>query len=246
MNFAGISTQKNQKLIHQFFLAFIIFCFLPQFAYAGYQLDKVRIYLSQNASIDTLKVTNPDNAPTNIQAQVYAWTYKDGKEDLTPTTDIIVSPPIMKIPPNRTQLLRVGWRQPTALATEKMYRLFIMEITPEKPLTQTGVRIRLRLGVPIFISPANPIYKLDWASQGLSGKKFKVKVTNTGNVHVNLASVDLVTDDNKTVGNYPGSVYVFPGQSTSIEFNMSDVATKNLNIVAGTDRQIMRAKITLP
>lgn len=246
MNFVRISAQKKHGLVQRFFLVLALFCIMPSASYAGYQLDKVRIYLSQRNSIDTLKVTNPDNAPTNVQAQVYAWTYKDGKEDLTPTTDIIVSPPIMKIPPNRTQLLRVGWRQPTALITEKMYRLFIMEITPEKPLTQTGVRIRLRLGVPIFVAPTNPVYQLSWTSEGLSGKKFKVKVSNSGNVHVNLASVNLVTDDNKTVGNYPGSVYIFPGASVSIEFTMTDTATKNLNIVAGTDAQVMRAKITLP
>lgn len=246
MHFAGQSAEKKISSLQRFFFAFMLFCVAPQFAYAGYQLDKVRIYLSQHNSIDTLKVTNPDNAPTNIQAQVYAWTFKDGKEDLAPTTDIIVSPPIMKIPPNRTQLLRVGWRQPAAMATEKMYRLFIMEITPEKPLTQTGVRIRLRLGVPIFVAPANPVYQLNWASAGLRGKKFTVKVTNAGNVHVNLASVNLVTDDNKTIGSYPGSVYIFPGQSTNIAFTMTDVATKNLNIVAGTDAQVMRSKITLP
>lgn len=246
MHFVRIAAQKKHELIQRIFIVLALFCIMPPAAYAGYQLDKVRIYLTQRSFIDTLKVTNPDNTPTNVQAQVYAWTYKGGKEDLAPTTDIIVSPPIMKIPPNRTQLLRVGWRQPTALATEKMYRLFIMEITPEKPLSQTGVRIRLRLGVPIFVAPANPVYQLAWISEGVSGKKFKVKVTNSGNVHINLASVNLVTDDNKTVGNYPGSIYVFPGASVNIEFTMTDTATKNLNIVAGTDAQVMRAKITLP
>ncbi|HTM63534.1 MAG TPA: fimbria/pilus periplasmic chaperone [Gammaproteobacteria bacterium] len=237
---------KKFLLIKEILYGVILYLFTAQFVFAGYQLDKVRIYLSQNNSIDTLKVTNPDNTPTNVQAQVYAWTIKDGKDDLTPTSDIIVSPPIMRIPPNRTQLLRVGWRQPTPLATEKMFRLFIMEITPEKPLTQTGVRIRLRLGVPIFIAPANPVYQLNWSSQGLSGNKFKVKASNTGNVHVNIASADLVTDDGKTVGNFPGSTYVFPGQSADIIFNMTEVASKNLNIVAATDGQLIRSKITLP
>lgn len=234
------------RLLTSFILALLIWITTSPLAFAAYELNKVRVYLTQQRSIDTLEVNNPGDAPANLQAQIYAWTNVSGKDDLQPSNEIIVSPPIMKIPPKRKQLLRVGWRKPTALATEKMFRLFVTEITPEKPLTQTGVRIRLRLGIPIFVLPANPVYKLDWVSQGLSGKKFKVKVTNGGNVHINLGIVDLKTDDNKTVGNYPGSVYIFPGQSATIEFNMTDLATKNLTIQAGTDYQTMQAKITLP
>lgn len=234
------------RLLSSFFLALLIWLTTSPYAFALYELNKVRVYLTQQRSIDTLEVNNPGDEPSNLQAQIYAWTIVNGKDDLQPSNEIIVSPPIMKIPPKRKQLLRVGWRKPTALASEKMFRLFVTEITPEKPMTQTGVRIRLRLGIPIFVLPANPVYSLNWASQGLIGKKFKVRVTNAGNVHINLGIVDLKTEDNRTVGTYPGSVYIFPGQSTVIEFAMTDTATKNLTIQAGTDYQTMRANITLP
>src|SRR3990167_5797721 len=239
-----VSGQKFRLLI-AIFLVIFTWAATWQHAYATYAFNKVRIYLSQQHSIDTVQVTNPGDTAANLQAQVYAWTMVDSKDNLTPSNDLIVSPPIMKVPPHKTQLMRLGWRKPTALATEKMYRLFVTEITPEKPLTQTGVRIRLRLGIPVFIAPANPVYRLEWTSQGLSGKKFKVKVTNTGNVHVNLGIVDLYTDDDKKVGTFPSAVYVFPGQSEVIEFVMTDLGTKNLNIRAGTDYKTMQAKITL-
>jgi len=229
------------------YLILSLFIFLSTSAFAEFELNKVRSFLSIKNTIDTFKVTNPDKTKVaDLQAQISVWTQKDGQDIYTPTTDLIVAPPMMKIPPKKTQLLRVGWRQPTPLLVEKTYRLFLQEITPLKPLEQTGVNVRLRLNIPIFITPAEPLYQLQWQVLSLSGNQLKVGVRNTGNVHVQVLRANLKTADGTVVGANDSAFTLLAGQGTQIAFNMNNTATKSLQLIADTDYVPMQATITIP
>jgi len=217
-------------------------------AYAAYEVDKVRLFLSLSKPVDTLKVSNPGgkDKPVSLQTRLMRWTQKNGQDVYEPSNDLIVSPPMMRIPPKRTQLLRVGWRAPTPIQTEKAYRLYMQDISPFTPLSETGVRVKIKLGVPIFILPAAPIYRLNWKVDSLSGKTLKMTANNVGNTHVQVAFATLTAPDNHKVGNYSGGAYIFPGESKQLTFTMTDTSIKNLKMSVDTDSAPMQVDIRIP
>lgn len=240
--------KKIQRKRKATLLAFCLLSAIPLIASAGYDVDKVRMFLSLTRPVDTLKVSNPgvDNKPINLQTQLFSWTQKDGEDAYYPSNDLIVSPPMMRIAPAKTQLLRVGWRAPSPLTTEKAYRIYLQDISSYTPLTETGVRVKVKLGVPIFVLPASPIYKLAWQVKGSSGKSVTLNATNSGNAHVQVISANLTTADGQSVGSYLGGAYIFPGQSKDITFNMTNTGVKNVVIKVDTDSSPMQSNITLP
>lgn len=215
-------------------------------ANASYIIDKVNVNLSQRQFIDTLKITNPMQKPADIQTQVVTWTQSGGKEVYAPTSDLIVSPPIMKIAPKRTQLLRVGWRSPAPIQVEKAYRLFLQEITPNINNEANTVRVKLRMGLPVFIAPSNPVYQLVWSSARRSGNSVTITATATGNAHVQLTGATLTTSNGDVVGESKGSLYLFPKESAPITFTLTKPASGTLTLIAQTDIKTMKTTIAIP
>lgn len=226
----------------------LIFVLLSQSAYATFQIDKVRSFLSANNPIDTFKITNSDTkGAIDLQGQIMAWTQNNGQDILTPSSDLILSPPIVRVAPGKMQLIRVGLRTVTPLQVEKTYRFFLQEITKLAPLEQTGVRVKLRLSIPIFVMPTTPNYLLDWNVKGLNGKQLTINVKNVGNVHVQIGGANLKTDDGATVGtsNTTG-FYLLAGQSKDMNFVMTNTGAKNVMLTADTDYVPMQANLTIP
>lgn len=245
-----MDSQRNRKTRVRFTLftqTFLAACLLwpSESAIASYNVDKVKVFLSANQFIDTLKLTNNSAKPVDIQSQVMSWTQPDGKEVYAPTTDIIVSPPIMKIIPKHTQLMRVGWRAPTALQTEKAYRLFLEEITPNTVLEQNAVRIKLRMGLPVFIAPANPVYQLSYGTPSRSGNTLSISATATGNAHVQIIGSTLSTSDGTVVATSKDTLYLFPKQSTRLTFNFTKPASGSLKLITQTDLLPMQTTINV-
>lgn len=229
------------------YLALCILCLFSSSVHAEFVVNKIRSTLGIQNPIDNFKVTNPDTKEVaKVQAQINAWTQKNGEDVYTPTNELIVSPPMMNIPPKRTQLLRVGWRQPAPIQIEKAYRLFLQEITPLKPLDTTGVQVRLRLNIPIFIQPTNPTYQLDWTIKSLSGNQLNMNVKDIGNVHMTVQRIQLVNASGQVVGELSNPFTLLAGQEANIAIPMTNTGTKSLRLIADTDYVPMQANITIP
>ena len=52
-------------------------------------------------------VVNGENRPLRVQFRVMRWTQQNGEDVLTPTTDVVVSPPQAVLEP--TGAIRCGW-----------------------------------------------------------------------------------------------------------------------------------------
>jgi len=98
-----------------------------------------------------LTVIADGNAETSFQVRPYAWTQPNESDQLTPTSELAVSPPLGTIPPGGTQVIRLVLRQaPTA--REANYRILLDQIPP--PAAPGTVRLALRLSIPVFAEPA--------------------------------------------------------------------------------------------
>lgn len=98
----------------------------------------------------TLTVTNRSGQSVPVQIRAFAWDQAGGADHLTPTTDLMVSPPIVEIGPGVPQVIRLVLRHP-AVQAEQAFRIIVDQIPP--PGAPGTVRIALRLSIPVFAEP---------------------------------------------------------------------------------------------
>ncbi len=115
------------------------------------QIMPVTLGMPHGASTNTLFITNRGTAAETVQARPFLWNQTGGSDVLTPTGSLVVSPPMTIIAPGATQVFRILLRQP-AEKTEISYRILFDELPP--PVEDlSGVRLALRLSVPVFALP---------------------------------------------------------------------------------------------
>ncbi len=87
----------------------------------------VSIQMTPGQLTAVLTVIADGNAETSFQVCSYAWTQPNESDQLTPTSELAVSPPLGTIPPGGTQVIRLVLRQaPTA--REASYRILLDQI----------------------------------------------------------------------------------------------------------------------
>ncbi|RKP52725.1 fimbrial biogenesis chaperone [Trinickia fusca] len=146
---------------------------------------------SENASSITLR--NPGDHPLYGQVRMFRWDQVNGNDTLTPSQDLIASPPLVEIPPHADQLVRLVRASATPVAVEQSFRILIDELPPPGEVSVGGVTIRLRYSVPIFIEPPNMagVPQLAW-HLSKSAMGWTLSVDNTGVRRAQIAAVELV------------------------------------------------------
>lgn len=117
-----------------------------------------------------------------------------GKDRYQPADGLIYFPRALEIPPGEARIVRVGVRA-TPVAREEAYRLFIEQLppaSPEPPPAGATLRVLLRVGVPVFVAPAQPARKGEIARLEMRGGSVDWAVANAGNVHFVADRVELV------------------------------------------------------
>jgi fimbrial chaperone protein len=126
------------------------------FSYATNSLNvsPIRFDLSIKQTFDVLTLTNDGDQPSIVQIQPYLWT-KKGKADVyTKTQDLLISPPIVTIPPHSAQIIRIVLRRSPDPTTQLKYRIYAQEIPSHKSNQQgKAVQIALRFGIPVYVTP---------------------------------------------------------------------------------------------
>jgi fimbrial chaperone protein len=122
---------------------------------ASLQISPVMITLRAGQGASGLNMQNMGETPVYGQVRVYLWQQKDGDDVLTPTQDVVASPPIIQIGPKNTQVIRLVRRSEQLPASELSYRILIDEIPREDNTPASGVDIRLRYSIPMFVLPAD-------------------------------------------------------------------------------------------
>ena len=96
----------------------------------SFMIDPTRIELGPDQMSATLVLRNQDKEAIVIQADARHWRQQDGEDLLTPTRELLVTPPIVTIAPGAEQVLRVALRRPLDPRQEMNYRIFLQEIAP--------------------------------------------------------------------------------------------------------------------
>ena len=110
----------------------------------------VNIFFSPGQKASSLTVTNVGTTETSIQIRAYAWSQRDGDDQLTDSDAVVLSPPLATIAPGASQVIRLILRQ-LPQGREATYRILVDQIPP--PAEPGIVHMVLRMSIPIFAQP---------------------------------------------------------------------------------------------
>jgi len=188
----------------------------PTPALAGtFSISPLRVELSSRTTTGALTLRNQDDSPVVVQAEVMLWEQAGGEEKLTETRDLLVSPAVVTIPGNGSQLVRVALRRPVDAERELSYRLILTEVPQTASPDFTGLSVALRLSLPIFIAPvAAAAPALEWSAARSGEGPITLTARNAGNSHARVLSFDVLSAAGSALGSPQNvSAYILPGQA---------------------------------
>ena len=167
---------------------------------ASLQVSPTTVQFTADGKAERVWLSASGHTAVTGQVRVYRWGQKDGKDVLTPTRDIVASPPLMTVPAGQTQLLRLVNKVPAGKA-EQAYRLIVDELPPVGDTQpHAGVQLLLKYSIPVFVAPVGKVQ--DNAKQALDGVTFSLQregkqtwltADNARTTHIKLVTLTYVT-----------------------------------------------------
>ena len=188
----------------------------PISSFAGtLQVSPINIEAIAPLSTSTVTLTNLEGKGViNSQVRVFKWAIVNGQEKLTPTKDVVASPPALVIKEGGNATVRIVRLLKTPATTEETYRLLVDEI-PSVPTKGTqAVAFAVRHNIPVFFTPAGLTSKLNWSATITKGG-VSVSATNAGQRHARLASLQIVGNGETDSFNNGLAGYVLAGGANS-------------------------------
>jgi fimbrial chaperone protein len=183
-------------------------------ALAGtFSISPLRVDLSGTTRTAALTVRNEDVATVVVQAETLAWSQPDGDDALAASRDLLVSPAVFTLAPGAQQIVRVALRRAPDAAQELSYRLIVQEVPQSAAPEFTGLRVALRLSVPVFVAAESAgDAVLTWSAHRDTDGALAVTARNEGTTHARVHRFT-VRSDAGTVLEQPSLAYVLPGAS---------------------------------
>lgn len=178
---------------------------LPSYAVT---LMPLTLVMERDKSVVVLHVQNDETQAKIFEVQAFRWSQVGGEDKLDLATDLVVTPPIVKLAPGEERIIRVGVMQKdTGRAEEKAYRLLLRDITPIAP--QSGeLHLRMQYLLPLFMSPGRPQTSVKLVESASPDNPRCMRITNTGNIHAKLV---WTATDNAPEKVSPAQKYVLAG-----------------------------------
>jgi fimbrial chaperone protein len=199
----------------------------------------VTILLSPGQKTTSLTITNQGTTETAVQIRAYAWSQKndDGDIQLSSTNMVVLSPPLARIAPGASQVVRLILRM-TPETKEETYRILIDQVPP--PAEPGVVHLVLRLSIPIFAPP--PIRSFSDVQFHLERDADHIYLVamNTGNLHDVIRNIALTTSDGRKLEPESGGAtpYILSGATRRWRFVLKDPLppqTDTLRLTAKVD-----------
>lgn len=206
---------------------------------ATLQISPVRIHLSDKAPITAIVIKNTEANEALLQLQMTQWRQQGEHDQLTPSTDIVVSPAIFRLPANAEQIVRIGLNNRTPEEIERSFRLIVQEVPRHTDQTGNGIRALLRVTIPVFVQAATPqAVRLRWMATPGGDGALVVAAENAGNVHVQVLGLDVSDSGGRSLASRGAADYILPGQRKTWSFRDSSglMTGQVLQLRARTDQ----------
>lgn len=184
-----------------------------------FSVSPVRIFMNAGERAIAVTVVNEGAEELVMQSEIYSWQQKPGGEDvLTPTEDLVLSPPIVKLAPKSRQVLRLARVGAPAAGQEQTYRMIVREV-PEARATgkEAKVQMALAFSLPIFITPRGAKREVQCDVQRASPLVVKVNCANNGKAYAQIRGVTLLSASGATLATRDFVGYLLPDVQRTIE-----------------------------
>lgn len=160
----------------------------------SFKVNPVQVVLAADAQVARLTIANSDSALVSVRATAMAWSQANGMDVYSPTTNVIVSPPIFTIPAGKTQLVRVGLKARTAAPA---YRLIFTEIPRDRP-AEGQIQVNLRLNLPLYLlPPGGGSSVVEWRAWTDRSGAMIVEGSNRGTRHAQVVGIAAIQGDKR-------------------------------------------------
>ncbi|MDK9697150.1 MAG: fimbria/pilus periplasmic chaperone [Siculibacillus sp.] len=174
-------------------------------AHAG-SLQVAPVLIDQTTDAPSGGVTLRDvgDRPINVQLRVFRWTQENGADRLTPTDDVVVSPPMITLTPRTDYVVRVVRQTRRPALGEESYRLLVDEL-PDPAMRAPGtVALLIRQSIPVFFAaPGRSPPNVGWRLVQ-SGREKSLEATNRGDRRLRVADLAIVDGHGNRVSFGPG------------------------------------------
>lgn len=191
-------------------------------AAGNFSLAPIRVELGPAHRSEVLTVRNEDDAPVTIQISVVAWSQAGGEENYLDTRELLSTPPVLQVPAHGERIVRVALRREPDAAQELSYRLFFQEVPQPGAAGFNGLKIALRVGVPVFVAAAKPGQsELVWQGRW-QGDSLHLEADNRGLAHRQVTGFELQVGDTRVPVQL--ARYVLPGSRISWDVKVPGAA----------------------
>ena len=179
------------------------------------------LHLENKEKSAALWIENRGQTVQVLQARVYLWHHKDGKDELVPQSNFMVSPPMAKVAPGKKQLFRIVNRAGVPANSMQHYRVLIDEVPQKANVNQEledeihqGVQFQFRYSIPLFVygqglsnnarqklSVSELVSKLSWNVVKENGKTV-LKIKNSSPYYMNVSSLTPEKNLDSDIGGY--------------------------------------------
>ena len=200
---------------------------------AQLSVNPVILTLDNDQAIRTITLRNGGERAMVMQAVVNTWGVADNRDHYVPTEDLVVTPPVFTLQPGEEQILRVGLQNPVPDERERAYRIFLEQSPASSPGPVTeqqqraaGIRINLRVGIPVFVAPAaERRAEIDWTAVPGAENRLSLQASNRGNAHFRLSRLELADAAGRTLTEAAGPTYLLAGTTRRWQLSLPADAT---------------------
>ena len=181
---------------------------------AQLRVEPVLLELNAPAAAGSLTLRNDEDSDVVVQTRVMRWSQADGKETLEPTTDVVASPPTVKLAPGADYVVRVVRVSKRPVRGEESYRVIVDQLPNVRRQQARAVNLLIRHSIPVFFrNPQLSAASVAW-SLGEDGDKLVVVATNGGDERLRIASLRLRDGAGTTISFGNGLVGYSLGRSS--------------------------------
>ncbi len=178
------------------------------------------ITLSDRQVATGLTLTNVGAKQALFHLRLSRWTQTGGQDVLEPTTDLLINPPIVEIPAQGAQMVRIGYAGKRQQPSEQAYRLVLEEVPIANNAGQQAVETLLKISLPVFIEPlgadAAP------AITATARRNGGLTLANNGMRHVRVINYSLLDRDGRPGPAHQGPRYVLAQSQTTLPLEPRD------------------------
>ncbi|MDP2738276.1 MAG: molecular chaperone [Pseudorhodobacter sp.] len=207
----------------------------------GLRVSPVSLEVTAPGATTSLTLRNEGRETITVQARVFRWVQRNGRETLERTQDVVVSPPMTRLAPRTAQTIRVVRTGKSPVVGEEAYRVIIDEVPDRAASRGQTVAFATELRIPVFfVSPVASLPAVRWSLRE-TGAGIVLQAQNRGEMRLRLADLRL-GQDGKVVLRRDGLLgYVLGG--SVMQWNLGGAARGINSLTATTNFSIINAPV---